>query len=113
MKIAFDVKGTIEGPRKIQVLAMLRHLKELGHEVIVWSNLYSYATDAVRNYDLNVEATSKKMMLDYDSESEAMDLAIEDDRSQTWLGAKKFLFVDEIPDNSTEAIKIMMERLNG
>lgn len=113
MKIAFDVMGTIEGPKKNQVLAMIRHLKEHGHEVVVWSNLYSYATDAVEDYDLQVEAMSKKMMLDYDSESEAMDLAIEDDRSQTWLGAKKFLFVDELPHDVPEAIKLLMERLNG
>lgn len=113
MKIAFDVMGTINGPKKIQVLAMLRYLKEQGHEVVVWSNLYSYATDAVRDYALDVEAMPKKMMLDYDSEAEAMDLAVEDDRSQTWLGARNFIFVDEIPATASEAIEFLKGRLNG
>lgn len=98
MRIAFDVKGTIEGPKGAVILEAFRKLQGLGHVCAVWSNLYSYATDAIKKHGLEAEAMSKKMMLDYDSESEAFDVAIEDDRSQTWLGAKTLIFVDEITD---------------
>lgn len=54
MRIAFDVKGTIEGPRKAIVLKFLSILQAQGHDVIVWSNSYGYAVDAVRDNKLIV-----------------------------------------------------------
>lgn len=59
MKIAFDVKGTIEGPKGKFVLGMLKMFQDAGHEVIVWSNAYGYAVDAVRDHELDAEAHLK------------------------------------------------------
>lgn len=113
MKIAFDVKGTIDGPRGKIILEAFRKLQELGHECIVWSNSLGYAHDAVKSHGLNADFMSKKMMLDYDSEDEAMDVAIEDDRSQTWLGAKRFIFVDEITNNSDALVRNILEGVSN
>jgi len=100
VKIAFDVKGTIEGPKQKQVLAMLRAFHEMGHEVFVWSNAYAYATGAVMDHNLPALPMDKRMKMDYEAH-ELMDLAIEDDRSQTWLAARRFVWVDEIPTDES------------
>lgn len=114
MRIAFDVKGTIEGPKKQQVLHMFKAFQEAGHEVVVWSNSIFYAQSAVENNDLKVEYMDKRMKGDYDfDESLFFDIAIEDDRSQTWLAAKKFLFVDEIPVNMGDVDLLIKELLIG
>jgi hypothetical protein len=97
MKIAFDVAGTIEGPKQKEILELFWRLHGAGHELFVWSNSYGYAIDAVKKYNLPAAT-----MLKYgrgDSQ-DLMDVAIEDDRSQTWLGASKIVFVDELSNKS-------------
>lgn len=98
MRIAFDVKGTIEGPKKALVLHIFEKLQEQGHTCVVWSNSYGYAVDAIKDNNLqNTEPMDKMSKFDLQERGlEPFDLAIEDDRSQTWLGAKKFAFVDEL-----------------
>jgi hypothetical protein len=98
MRIAFDVKATIEGPKKEQVLKLFRDLQAKGHTCHVWSNSYGYAVDAIRDNKLtNTEALSKFSMYDVENYGQTMyDVAIEDDRKQTYLGAKAFVFVDEL-----------------
>ena len=108
MKVAFDVKGTIDGHKQDLVLKLFKGLQNKGHECVVWSNLYSYAVDAIRDHKLtNTEAMSKMSRFDLrDREMEPMDIAIEDDRSQTWLGAKRFIFVDELNE---DLVKTLLE----
>ncbi|NJO48172.1 MAG: hypothetical protein HC840_00490 [Leptolyngbyaceae cyanobacterium RM2_2_4] len=99
MRIAFDVKGTVEGSKGAVILEAFRKLQGAGHTCVVWSNLYSYATDAIAKHGLDAEAESKRSTRDLEDYSlEPFDVAIEDDRSQTWLGAKRLIFVDEITD---------------
>ena len=93
MKIAFDVKGTLDGPKGHIILSLLLYLQKQGHEVVVWSNVLTYAAEFVNKHELKCEFMSKKMRSDLD---ERFDWAIEDDTSQTWLDAKQFMFVDEI-----------------
>lgn len=109
MRVAFDVKGTIEGPKKDLVLKLFRGLQEKGHTCIVWSNLYSYAIDAVVNNKLeNTEPNRKYSKGDVAegiyASTTMFDLAVEDDRSQTWLAANRFLFVDEITEDSVKEL---------
>jgi hypothetical protein len=96
MKIAFDVKGTIEGPKQKEVLELFSRLWTAGHEMFVWSNLESYAVDAVEKYNLPATAIRKYSSTDAEDRG-FMDIAIEDDPSQTWLGAKQIVFVHELP----------------
>jgi hypothetical protein len=99
MTIAFDVKGTLEGPKGKFVLGLLLKLQEMGHECVVWSGSYGYAVDCVAKYGLeNVRAESKSDKWSRD-EANFYDVAIEDDRGQTWLAAKKIVFVDELPND--------------
>lgn len=97
MKIAFDVKGTIEGPKQKQVLELFWRLQEAGHEMFVWSNLFSYAAQAIIDHGLPATAIRKNSLTEAnDTAYGLMDLAIEDDRSQSYLGAIKIIFVDEL-----------------
>jgi hypothetical protein len=94
MKIAFDVKGTLEGTREKFVLALLIQLQEMGHECIVWSNSYGFAVDCVKRLGLvgvRAESKSDKWSLE---EVNFYDVAIEDDHSQEWLAVKRIIFVD-------------------
>lgn len=110
MKVAFDVKGTIEGHKKDLVLRLFKGLQDQGHTCFVWSNLYSYATDAIRNNNLeNTEALSKYSKGDVAMEGkEMMDICIEDDRSQSYLGSRRFIFVDELNE---ELIKRVLDEV--
>lgn len=111
MRIAVDVKGTIEGPKQVSILAMIRRAQELGHEVVVWSNSFGYAVDAVKKHSLNCEPQDKKMKSDLDNDESAFfDLVIDDDMSQDWLAAKRFLWVRDIPNDDIAAVE-MLEKL--
>jgi hypothetical protein len=104
MRIAFDVMGTIEGPKQKQVLELFSRLWTAGHEMFVWSNLESYAVDAIKKH--NLPATSMRKYSSTDAEERGfMDLAIEDDPSQTWLGAKQIVLVSELPAKTEFLLK--------
>lgn len=111
MKFAFDVKGTIEGHKGAVIVEALKKLQALGHECVVWSNLYSYTVDAVKKHGLTAETMSKRSkneMREY--EMDLFDVAIEDDRSQSYLGAKNFVFVDEITNNSDALVRYILKK---
>lgn len=96
MKIAFDVKGTIDGPNQDKVLRLFRALQQQGHEMVVWSSRYSYATGAVAKHSLSAEALPKTDKWGEVAESDYMDIAI-DDEPQTWLTAKRLILVRDLP----------------
>ena len=110
MKVAVDVKGTLEGPKREQILRLMMFFQDQGYEVVVWSNFYSFADDAVKDLaetslkDIIAECKKAK----WETE-EQYDIAIEDDRSQTWLAVKNFIWVDEIPLDTP--IAFVKERL--
>jgi len=111
MKIASDVKGTIEGSKKKQVLKILDLFSRAGYQITVWSNLYSYAIDAVKDNNLKAEVMSKRMKMDFDyDETQYFDFAIEDDYRQDYLAAKKFIWVNDIPDDM-EQIESFVKKL--
>jgi hypothetical protein len=113
MRIAFDVKGTIEGPKQKFVLGLMEYLKEAGHEIIVWSNSLSYAMDAVRDHELSCPAVSKRALYDIDNDvDQCVDLAIDDDSSQSWLAAKRFIWVHDLP-GAMGGIKNMAESITN
>lgn len=109
MKIAFDCKGTLIGFNEEKVLKLFHILESQGHELFVWSNSIGYAFEAVKTHALNVGASHT--MYKYTKgeaeleEIDVMDIAIEDDTSQTYLAANRFIFVHEIPDNVEEFAK--------
>lgn len=112
MRIAFDVKGTIEGPKGKEVLELFKLLAALGHEMFVWSNSFGYAVDAVKKYNLNAKPTEKFSKYDaQDYGYDPMDLAIEDDRGQFWLAADIIVFVDDLRDNTNENMELIFHKL--
>jgi hypothetical protein len=113
MKIAVDVKGTIEGPKQKQILTMIQALQQRGHEVVVWSNLYQFATDAVRKHNLSCQAMEKLTLMDVVNDGMGpMDLAIDDDSSQNWLASKRFLWVHQLP-MSLEDTMILVNKIDS
>lgn len=117
MKIAFDVKGTLIGYHQDKVLKLFYALQSMGCEMFVWSNSINYAFEAVKTHSLKVDAQHvmyKYTTVDVEVEGiEAMDVAIEDDRSQTYLGAKRIIFVDEIPEEPQEMALFIKNILKG
>jgi len=106
MRIAFDVKGTIEGPHQDKVLRLFRVFEKQGHEMIVWSSVYSYATDAVAKHGLNAQAQSKVWSSDA-SPDDRVDIAI-DDEPQTWLATNRLILVKDLPDDlETLAVELI------
>lgn len=99
MRIAIDVKGTLEGPRKQDLIKLIKAMQAKGHTVLIWSNSYGFAVDAVRDNGLNCDAQSKTTKWDVSDESQFVDLSIDDDSSQTWLAAKRFIWVHELPSD--------------
>lgn len=171
MKVAFDVKGTLEGPKGELVRKLLDGFLAKDAKVTVWSNAYSYATEHVMKNGLDgkvtpelkygkgdvlegyeqktvgyekmktgqfekrvvgyemvdgVEDKSKPIQEDDPAKpvlkddlsrplkaddrtkpiysDSIKDLAIEDDRSQMWLGAKRLVFVDELTEEMVEEL---------
>lgn len=98
MRIAVDVKGTLTGHKRDQIVRMMMFLKDKGWEVVVWSNSYGYAVDAVKGLLETplegIEPEDKKAKFETETR---FDIAIEDDRSQEYLAAHNFIWVDEIP----------------
>lgn len=105
MKIAFDVKGTLDGSNKELVLKFFHAMKNAGHQVEVWSNSIMYASECVRENNLDVSYSWKdaKSDVDYD-ESKYFDLAVEDDTRQTYLATKEFLWVHEINESNIDEL---------
>lgn len=97
MRIAFDVKGTIDGPYQDKVLRLFMALEKNGHELTVWSSEFSLATRAVARHGLNAGFQSKVGKGECPTD-EYFDLAI-DDEAQTWLATNRLIMVHELPDD--------------
>jgi hypothetical protein len=110
MKIAFDVKGTLVGHHQEKVRKLFHYLVCPENKMFVWSNSWEYAYTTVEDLNLLATPELKKSARDLeDWNRPLMDIAIEDDKSQTWLGAKKIIWVDEIPDDVAKFAKKLME----
>lgn len=113
MRIAFDVMGTLEkGPRRTALRYALAKLFRAGHEIFIWSNMLSYAVKVQQELELHgIEATAMSKYSKHEAENYGglMDVAFEDDTSQTYLAAKKFYFVHQLPDNGTEIITTVLK----
>jgi hypothetical protein len=95
MKIAIDVKGTLEGPKGEIIAEAAAVLKERGHEITVWSSLLSYAYEWVKGAGEFYEISGKKWRRDVEPE-EFYDVAIEDDENLgEILAANKVIYVHE------------------
>ena len=108
MRIAFDVKNTLEGHENSgRIMNLLLLLHKQGHEIIIWSSVLSYAyrtTKRIKDaYGITLDCYSKYGT--YEAEEQnlpVMDFAVEDDTSQDYLAAQKFVWVHNIPENVEE-----------
>lgn len=115
MKIAFDVKGTLDGHKKHEMRRILLSLYAAGHEIYIWSSLFSYAVKEAKYWEqrhIKCEALDKYSTYEAKARNmPVMDIAFEDDRTQTYLAANKIVFVDEIPNVVDEFAAAMVESL--
>jgi hypothetical protein len=112
MRVAFDVKGTLSGFDSKKVWKLFRALESKGCEIVIWSNMPTFARDLVEKHNLSNDYECKSMKLDVDEEN-WYDLAVEDDRSQTWLAARKFIFVGDIPETDDEIEELSRNLTEG
>lgn len=104
MRIAFDVQGTlINGFDSAQIRFIMVEAYRRGHNITVWSNAFEYTQDFLRDYPSHAkfvhnteQKRSKSDMEEYGIP--VFDLAFEDDRRQTYLGANNIIFVNQIPE---------------
>jgi hypothetical protein len=106
MKIAFDCKGTLSGYHEKKVVKLFHALQDAGHELFIWSSVYSYTHDAAAKHGLQIPEYN--YVAKY-SELEAreqglpvMDIAIDDDMFSLYLAAQKMICVDQIPENEAD-----------
>lgn len=98
IRVAFDVKGTLEGAYQDKVRDLFKAFEKLGCKLTVWSNMPAYAHDIIQELGLKADWMGKKMLSDMiDSIEGPFDIAIEDDPSQTWLAAKDIVLVRDLP----------------
>lgn len=98
--IAFDVKGTLEGPKGEAVLTMLKYFQCAGWKVVVWSNVYSYAIDCIeKNALVGCEPDQKMTKSDVAERGfEEYDIVVDDCRmTAEWIAGKRVVMVDDIP----------------
>jgi hypothetical protein len=110
MKVAFDVKGTLKGLDETKVWKLFHILEARGCEIVIWSNMITFAHDVVREKQLNNDFIGKKDKYDLE-EDEWFDVAVEDDRSQDYLAAKRFVFVGDIPEDDDAIYKLANDLL--
>ena len=112
MRIAFDVKGTLDGHMGPRVRILFLMLEDLGHEMFVWSNSFSYAVEAIEKHGLKATPLDKFSSFDAHNEGkQLMDLCVEDDRMQDYLGARGILFVDELGDSDDDNMELLTKKL--
>jgi len=112
--IACDVKGTLEGPKKKQVLRILDIFEKIGYSVVVWSSVYSYARDAVKSNKMTTAKAQEKADIWNTPKESFYSFAVEDDVGQgKWLAANKFIYVKDIPEEMTSVDLFVKELLEG
>lgn len=107
MRVAFDVNGTLFGPKQTSLLAILEYYRQRGHEIVVWSNSYTYVTQAIESLNLRPCLSMIKQYTYGTPElPHAVDLAFEDDAGQDNLDTHSWVLVADVPDDVEEAIKL-------
>lgn len=104
MKIAFDILGTLQGRDSAKVVALYRALQNKGHDMHVWSSDFAMAMRVNRELKLDATVQGKVSKSEAENEGDSyMDIAIDDDSTQTWLAAKYIVLVRDIPSKDVEA----------
>lgn len=100
MRIAFDVMGTLQGVNSDKVVRLFKALQDRGHDMHVWSSDFGCAMRTNNHLKLNATVLGKVSKIDAkEMGDELMDIAIDDDSTQTWLAAKYIVLVRDIPSD--------------
>jgi len=84
----------------------------MGHECVIWSSEYSMTIEIKEHYGLtNCKCMSKCSKYEME-EQDYFDVAVEDQRSQTYLAARNFAFVDELRSNSDLMVEFILNKAN-
>jgi hypothetical protein len=108
MRVAFDVKGTLDGPNSQKVWKLLQTLESKGCDITIWSSWLPFASELVSNRRLNFKYQSKELRGDVPL-NEWFDVAVEDDTQQDFLAAKRFVFVKDIPEENSAIVDLADE----
>lgn len=112
MRIAFDVLGTLKGYKGPALAEAFKKLQALGHECVIWSSEYSMTVEIKKHYGLeNCQCMQKESKAEYNKD-EMFDVAVEDQRSQTYLNTRAFAFVDELRSNPDLMVEFILNKAN-
>ena len=101
MRIAFDCSGTLLSNQD-KVVKLFKWFQSNGHEVVIWSNAWSYTQKAKDLHNLDAECQMKSFRFDVEDEYH-FDICVDDEPSQIeYLAAKEVISVYDIPENESE-----------
>jgi hydroxymethylpyrimidine pyrophosphatase-like HAD family hydrolase len=113
MRIAFDVLGTLKGYKGPALAEAFKKLQAMGHECVIWSSEYSFTLEIKKHYGLECDTMRKESKSENNYEEQHyFDVAVEDDRNQTYLAAHKFVFVDELRSNPDLMVEFILNKAN-
>lgn len=117
MRIAFDVNGTLDGSKGDLLKQIAYALYKDGHSIMVWSNSASYAVKACEDLvKRGIKAEWCMKYAPYEADERGLptvDLAFDDDSAYaSALAVKRFIFVQDIPENPKEFGEFLPKLVN-
>lgn len=101
MRVAFDVKGTLDGYHQAKIRKLFDVFKFRGHTVVVWSSVLSMAAKWANALD--VECCTKYSKVEaQEQELPFFDVAVEDDYSSSYLATRFYAWVQDVPEADEE-----------
>lgn len=107
MKIAFDVQGTLDGPKGEVLKKLLELFIKEGHEVVIWSSSLTMAKEMASKLNSSCPYMRKVWSHDYHSPEDFMDIAFDDDSTLKLLAHKTY-YVQSLP-NDLEELKVLFK----
>ena len=104
LSVVFDIRGTLVGRNEEAVRWLFDWFKARGHRITIWSNggtstLLQKYKDIQFSNKFNYSHGKELISWGNDPETCVFDVAIDDDMDQTYLSAKSFIWVHEIPSD--------------
>lgn len=123
MKVAFDVKGTLQGGGD-KVHKLFKWFESKGCKMIIWSSFYDYAIKAQKKFGYDASIMEKlPRLLDEDLENNPnynIDIAIDDNNFirrngeiEPIIACNHMIAVDEIPEDESKFEEFYGHLLKG
>lgn len=108
LNVVFDVQGTLVGYNQTKVRQLFELFVKNGHTVSIWSNgMRSALPDEYQQYTFRSKFNKAhgRELLSWGNDPKTciFDIAVEDDKGQSYLSAHSFIWVWDIPNEDLES----------